>query len=85
MKTGDFIRYENYDDTDTFSLIAAASKVLGVDAETVLEIFGQYFMEYVRDEGYLKLLEVLGSNFREWLTNVNDLHNHLRASLPHAM
>lgn len=42
-------------------------------------------MEYVREEEYLNMLNVLGSNLREWLTNVNDLHTHLRSSLPHAI
>lgn len=85
VKTGDWIRYENYEDIDTFALINATCKVLKVDGETVLEIFGQYFMEYVRQEGYLNMLNVLGSTLREWLTNVNDLHTHLRSSLPHAL
>ena len=41
-------------------------------------------MEYVREEGYLNMLNVLGANLREWLSNVNDLHVHLKTSLPDA-
>jgi guanylate cyclase soluble subunit beta len=82
--TGDFIRYESYGDDETMALFTATCKVLNLDIDTILEIFGRYFMEYVREEGYLNMLTVLGSSLREWLTNVNDLHAHLQSSLPQA-
>jgi len=65
-------------------LVGASCKVLNSDMDSILEIFGSYFMEYVRDEGYLSMLTLLGGNLREWLTNVNDLHKHLKNSLPDA-
>jgi guanylate cyclase soluble subunit beta len=85
VKTGDWIRYDNYSDDETFALVEASCKVLNTDSDTILELFGKYFMEYVREEGYANMLTVLGSDLREWLTNVNDLHSHLRSSLPNAM
>ena len=65
-------------------MVGASCKVLNLDIDTILEVFGSYFMEYVRDEGYLSMLTLLGGNLREWLTNVNDLHKHLKNSLPDA-
>ena len=84
VKNGDWIRYENYSDEETFALIHACAKVLKIQTDLVLEIFGTYFMHYVREEGYLNMLTVLGADLREWLTNVNDLHAHLKSSLPEA-
>lgn len=54
--------------------LCSVKSVLYID--DVLELFGDYFMAYVRDEGYLNLLSALGQNLREWLTNVNDLHGN---------
>lgn len=83
-KNGEFLRYDMYTDEQTFALVGASCKVLNLDMDAVLEVFGDYFMEYVRDEGYLNMLTLLGSNLREWLVNVNDLHKHLKNSLPDA-
>lgn len=82
--TGTWIRYEKYSDELTLRIVYAICEVLGVDFDTVMEVFGQYFMEYVREEGYYHMLSLLGENLREWLTNVNDLHKHLQNSLPDA-
>ena len=32
--------------------------------------------------GYANVLECLGSNLRDWLSNLNSLHDHLQASYP---
>lgn len=36
----------------------------------------------VQDNGYSNVLECLGSNLRDWLSNLNSLHDHLQASYP---
>ena len=41
-----------------------------------------YFVQYVQDNGYSNVLECLGSNLRDWLSNLNSLHDHLQASYP---
>lgn len=79
---GGFLRYKYYPDSETVTLVVAASEVLGITVDEVLYAFGDYFLEYVRDNGYSNVLECLGSNMRDWLSNLNSLHDHLQASYP---
>eukprot|EP00559_Dactyliosolen_fragilissimus_P009842 CAMPEP_0184855690 /NCGR_PEP_ID=MMETSP0580-20130426/842_1 /TAXON_ID=1118495 /ORGANISM="Dactyliosolen fragilissimus" /LENGTH=695 /DNA_ID=CAMNT_0027350255 /DNA_START=61 /DNA_END=2148 /DNA_ORIENTATION=- len=79
---GAFIRHQYYTDASTVSLVVAASEVLGLTVDQVLEAFGQYFMEFTRKNGYENLLSCQGSNLRLWLSNLNALHDHLQSSLP---
>ena len=79
---GGFLRYKYYHDSETVTLVVAASEVLGITVDEVLYAFGQYFLDYVRDNGYSNVLECLGSNMRDWLSNLNSLHDHLQASYP---
>lgn len=83
-KIGEWLRYENYSDAQTYALFAAASKILNVEKDALMEIFGGYFLEFMRDEGYLDMLKLLGTNLREWLSNVNTFHTHLKNSLVEA-
>lgn len=79
---GGFLRYKYYPDSDTVELVVAASEVLGISIDDVLHAFGDYFIDYVQDNGYSNVLECLGSNLRDWLSNLNSLHDHLQASYP---
>jgi len=82
VKDFGFVRHEYYPDTDTVALVSAASNVLGVSVDNVLETLGIYFMEFTRKNGYENLLNCQGSTLRLWLSNVNALHDHLASSLP---
>lgn len=79
---GGFLRYKYYPDSDTVQLVVAASEILGITVDEVLYAFGDYFVDYVKDNGYANVLECLGSNLRDWLSNLNTLHDHLQASYP---
>lgn len=79
---GGFLRYKYYADEDTVKLVVAASEVLGISVDDVLHAFGDYFIDYVQDNGYSNVLECLGNNMRDWLSNLNSLHDHLQASYP---
>lgn len=76
------MRYKYYPDSDTVELVVAASQVLGISVDDVLHAFGDYFIDYVQDNGYSNVLECLGKNLRDWLSNLNSLHDHLQASYP---
>lgn len=71
-----------YEDAETLKLVAAASNVLKAEAPVVLKLFGEYFIRFVLVGGYEGLLRSLGTNLREWLSNVNLLHDHMKNSLP---
>jgi Haem-NO-binding len=82
VEDGGFLRYKYYPDSDTVELVVAASEVLGISVDDVLHAFGDYFIDYVQDNGYSNVLECLGTNLRDWLSNLNSLHDHLQASYP---
>jgi Haem-NO-binding len=82
VEDGGFLRYKYYDDSDTVDLVVAASEVLNITVDEVLHAFGDYFVGYVKVNGYGNVLECLGSNLRDWLSNLNSLHDHLQASYP---
>jgi hypothetical protein len=68
-----WVLYENYPDSVTVSIVLAAAAKLGVDADSVLELYGVYIM---------------GSQLKEFLFNLDYLHAHLAdtfqgASFPH--
>ena len=54
--------------------------MLGVTVPQALEAYGEFFVKYVAKQGYTKLLHCLGSNFIEFLRNLNNLHLHLSMS-----
>ena len=82
VKDDSFVRHKYYSDQSTVELLVAASEVLDMSVEDVLEAFGQYFMEFTRRHGYDNLLSCQGSTLRLWLSNLNALHDHLQSSLP---
>lgn len=82
VEDGGFIRHQYYSDGSTVALVVAAAEVLGLTVDQVLEAFGQYFMEFTRQNGYVNLLSCQGSTLRLWLSNLNALHDHLQSSLP---
>lgn len=48
----------------------------------VLEAFGAHFLEYCVQSGYDRILKVLGRNLRDFLCNLDALHDHLATIYP---
>lgn len=71
-----------YDDEMTFKLVAAASTVSGLPMEVCLEEFGKHFLVYCQKNGYDQILRVLGGNLYDFLTNLDNLHDHLASIYP---
>lgn len=82
VKDYGFVRHEPYPDKATVDIVVAAAETLGVSVDDVLELFGQYFLEYTRENGYDNLMKCQGSTLRLWLSSLNALHDHLQSSLP---
>lgn len=74
--------HQVYDDEMTFKLVSAASTVSGLPVETCLEEFGKHFLVYCQKNGYDQILRVLGSNLYDFLTNLDNLHDHLASIYP---
>ncbi len=60
------------------SIVSIAATSLGIPKEEVYESYGEYFItKSVQGRSYSKLLLCVGSNFAEFLRNLNALHLHL--------
>lgn len=69
-----FVSMEQYADDVTYKLVNAASKILGVSAETVLITFGEYWTLYTAREGYGELLKMSGNTLPDFLRNLDNMH-----------
>ena len=51
-------------------------------ASDILELFGQFFFEFCVESGYDRILTVLGSTTKDFLQNLDALHDHLSTIYP---
>uniref|UniRef100_T1ITQ6 Guanylate cyclase soluble subunit beta-1 n=1 Tax=Strigamia maritima TaxID=126957 RepID=T1ITQ6_STRMM len=65
-----------------FNLVAAAEVVLKLPAEKILEMFGGMFFEFCKENGYDKLMRALGGTPKDFLQNLDGLHDHLQTICP---
>ncbi|XP_059618437.1 guanylate cyclase soluble subunit beta-1 [Phlebotomus argentipes] len=79
---GQFLVRQIYDDEITYNLIGAAVEILEIPADAILELFGKTFFEFCQDSGYDKILQVLGATPRDFLQNLDALHDHLGTLYP---
>lgn len=82
VKDYGFEQHGAYPDSATVDIVVAAAEALSVTVDDVLELFGQFFIEYTISKGYDNLLRCQGSTLRLWLSNLNAMHDHLQSSLP---
>lgn len=72
-----FVSMDSYPDEVTVKLVVAATEVLGLDANRILEAFGEHWVLYTAQEGYGPMLSMFGSNLEEFLLNLDNLHSHV--------
>lgn len=77
-----FISNEPYDDDVTYRLVAAASSVLGLPAETVLKAFGRYWVLETAQKSYGALMRSSGKNLAEFLVNLDHMHTRVKLMFP---
>lgn len=78
----EFIGMNPYPDKLTYDLVKNASRVLRADAAAILEAFGEYWILYTADEGYGDLMDLTGSSFVEFLSNLDMLHYRINNIMP---
>ena len=78
----DFLSNEAYDDSVTFDLAIAASKVLKADLSTVLEAFGEYWILQTGMHNYGSLMEAGGDDLQEFLENLPNFHSRVMLMFP---
>ncbi len=69
-----FISNESYPDKITYDLVGAASSVLGLTSDQILEAFGEWWILKTGREGYGELLDATGKNVGEFLQNLPNFH-----------
>lgn len=77
-----FISMEAYPDDVTHRLVRAASVVLEMSPQEILQAFGEYWVLYTATEGYGQMLEMAGDNMLEFLQNLDNLHTRVGLSFP---
>ncbi|ODN06498.1 Guanylate cyclase soluble subunit beta-1 [Orchesella cincta] len=79
---GQFLVRQIYEDEITYNIVGAAEKVLKIPASTILELFGKMFFDFCVESGYDRILQVLGATPRDFLQNLDALHDHLATIYP---
>jgi hypothetical protein len=77
-----FLTMKKYPDEITYKLVAAASELLDVPAETLLEEFGEYWTVYSAQAGFGHLLAFAGDNIVEFLQNLDAMHTRVAMVFP---
>jgi len=75
-----FLSLRSYEDSVTFALVEAASKVLGAPVDACLEMFGEYWVLEVASKSYGPLMNAVGQNMVEFLGNLNALHDRITST-----
>jgi hypothetical protein len=77
-----FLTMKKYPDEVTYKLVGAASELLKVPAETLLEEFGEYWTVYSAQAGFGHLLTFAGDNIVEFLQNLDNMHVRVAMIFP---
>lgn len=78
-----FVAMESYDDGITYRLVTAASELLGLPPEAVLEAFGEHWIVYTGRAGYGAIFDTMGRTLPEFLRNLDSMHARIALSMPH--
>ncbi len=70
----DFENMRSYPDAVTYALVEHVSKELGADARDVMFAFGEYWVLETAEKGYGALLDLWGTTFVEFVSNLDSLH-----------
>ncbi|XP_071545685.1 soluble guanylate cyclase 88E [Panulirus ornatus] len=77
-----FSTHKVYSETLIPKLAKTAVKVLGVSNEDLMFKMGSFFVEFVGQYGYDRVLSVLGRHVRDFLNGLDNLHEYLKFSYP---
>jgi hypothetical protein len=63
-------------------LVAAASEILSIPSDTLLEAFGEYWILYTAERGYGEMLNLAEDSLPAFLKNLNMLHGRVSNLMP---
>ena len=82
IETVTFVSLDSYDDDETYRLVQAASEVLGLSSQEVLESFGEHWVRYTGREGYGHLMSAYGTDVAGFLHNLDAMHARVALIMP---
>jgi len=74
----------DYDDEGTIALVKAASEVSGIDAESLMVEYGKFIIQNTMKMQYKSYFKLAGTTPREFLLNMDKVHEHVTRSIVHA-
>uniref|UniRef100_H3AQZ9 guanylate cyclase n=1 Tax=Latimeria chalumnae TaxID=7897 RepID=H3AQZ9_LATCH len=82
-----FVRHQMYkcllpSDSLILRLAKAAGEVLGKTHDELMYAFGVYMVKRIGNYGYERILKVLGRNVRDFINELDNLHEYFRFSFP---
>lgn len=84
IKDKAFISRAYYQDSTLISLVEAASIILDCPSEKLLKNLGSFAISNLFSSAYGPLLRSQGSTLRQWLSNLNAMHDHFQKSFSDA-
>ncbi len=78
----EFQNHQVYDDTYTYRLAAAVSEVLHTDLNTVLKMFGEFWILEISLKKYPSMMASGGLGFKEFMINLPNFHNRVYLTYP---
>ncbi|MEI6621044.1 MAG: heme NO-binding domain-containing protein [Actinomycetes bacterium] len=82
LSTHTIFSNHSYSDEETFALVSAAKDVLSVDATTLLQGFGRYWVTVTAQRYYATLMDASGNSVPTFLRNLNSVHARLGLIFP---
>ena len=77
-----FDRMASYDDAITYNLVGAVAKHTDLPPEKVLNVFGEYWVDFAGKSGFGNLLKLSGDSFIERVQNLDDMHERILMTMP---
>ncbi|XP_064482447.1 soluble guanylate cyclase 88E-like isoform X2 [Ornithodoros turicata] len=77
-----FSTHEVYPDSYIPKMVSKACKILDLSEKEFLEGMGVYFVSFLAQYGYDRVLSVLGRHMRDFLNGLDNLHEYLKFSYP---
>jgi hypothetical protein len=77
-----FLTMRPYPDEATYKLVEATSEQVGMPAEDLLGVFGEFWVDHSAEHGYGDLLALMGDDLPSFLHAVDGMHDRLRLSFP---
>ncbi|XP_067878559.1 soluble guanylate cyclase 88E-like [Heterodontus francisci] len=77
-----FVKHQMYNDNLILRMAKAAGEVLGKTHDELMYAFGVYMVKRIGNYGYERILKVLGRNVRDFINELDNLHEYFRFSFP---